>query len=123
MLHIGGHFRELTPETALRPDFFVIQHMRVYGLISQEDYESAMEFTERPKGCDGLVPLGHKTQKMLMKEGKDLQKSYDLEKEERQRGDSTSSHFVAHAFHLSYGSRTPLPETKPQYPFSEPNRQ
>jgi hypothetical protein len=85
MLHIGGHFRELTPETALRPDFFVIQHMRAYGLISQEDYESAMKFTERPSGCDGLVPLGYKTPRMLMKQEKDLQKSHDLGKEDRQR--------------------------------------
>jgi len=71
------------PDESMRPDYFVIEYMWANGLLSIEDYTSAMRYTERPH-CDGLVPFGHKTPEMSRKEEKSREQKYDLDKENRQ---------------------------------------
>lgn len=50
MFHVAEHFENGKTYDDLRPDFFVVEHMRKNGLLSEEDFKLAMEFTERPKG-------------------------------------------------------------------------
>lgn len=82
MIHIGSHFRDLAVGHHLRPDFYVVEHMKTLGRISDERYDELMGFTERPK-CDGLVhqntmpaPVGNGTD--------GLQARHDLRREMRQ---------------------------------------
>jgi hypothetical protein len=58
MEHIADHFIEdgLRIESSL-PDFNVVKYFRKKGLISQRDYDHAIEGSERPP-CDGLHPYG-----------------------------------------------------------------
>lgn len=53
MNHIAGHFARLQSEEELRPDFGVIEHVRKF--ISVEDYKRTQRYSERPRGCPGLV--------------------------------------------------------------------
>jgi hypothetical protein len=82
MLHIGSHLQARESPDSVRPDFFVINHMRANGLSSRADYTYANKFTERPY-CPGLVPLGYETAEMKMKKERDLQEYHDLDKEKR----------------------------------------
>ena len=81
MNHIAGHFQDF--DTKWRPDHFVIKYMQAKGLMTPEDYTSAMAFTERPE-VDGLVPIGFETPEKKIKNEKALRQHYDLEKEKRQ---------------------------------------
>lgn len=84
MVHIGGHLQDLRPAESLRPDYFVLDHMRANGLVSVEDYNHAMTYTERPH-CNGLVPLGYRTREMKCKIENGLREFHDLQKEDRHR--------------------------------------
>jgi hypothetical protein len=84
MLHIGGHLQNFIRTESVRPDYFVLDHMRANGLVTAEDYNHAMNYTERPH-CNGLVPLGYKTREMKQKTENGLRQIYDLEKEDRLR--------------------------------------
>lgn len=67
MIHIGEHFyerRQLNRERQVehpRPDFHVLDYMKRAGLLSDEDYDDATAYTERPR-CPGpdLYPPGFK---------------------------------------------------------------
>lgn len=83
MLHIREHFVGNAGEARLRPDFWVIKHMRINNLISSEDYDQAMQYTERPK-CKSLVPRGYQTDEMKLKVERSLEKRHDLQKERRE---------------------------------------
>jgi len=57
--------------------------MRKKGLITVEDFDSLMGYTERPR-CEGLVPHDYETPEERMKKEKSLRQHYDLYKEGRQ---------------------------------------
>jgi hypothetical protein len=81
MNHISEHFERRDVRDHTRPDYFVIKYMKSHNLISKEDYEYAMQFTERP-GIDGLLPLGSPIPGHHPK--RDVkQEQYDLVKERR----------------------------------------
>ncbi len=86
MYHISEHFVDGTRFEETRPDFFVIKYMRSKGLLSEEDYASAMAGTERPK-IDGLVSDRFRTPEMRDKERRDRTsvQVYNLGVEERRR--------------------------------------
>lgn len=82
MGHIAIHFQNRARREDMRPDFFLIEHMRKKGLLSAEDYKWAIRHTESP-ACDGLV--GYKPREMKKKVDKSREHRHDLEKEDRQR--------------------------------------
>lgn len=82
MLHIGGHLQNFSPYEHMRPDYFVFDHMWANGLVSAEDYEHIMKYTEQPL-CSGLVPLNHETPEMMLKKERNLRLIHDLAKEKR----------------------------------------
>jgi hypothetical protein len=82
MIHIGGHLQDFKSTESARPDYFVLDHMRAHGLVSAEDYNHAMTYTERPH-CDGLVTLGYRTREMKWKTENGQRRIHDLEKEDR----------------------------------------
>jgi hypothetical protein len=84
MIHIGGHLQNFTSSELVRPDYFVLDHMRKHGIISAEDYKFSMKYTERPR-CDGLVPYGYLTPDMRTKTESSKQEIDDLAKEYRYR--------------------------------------
>lgn len=81
MLHINDHFAN--NETILRPDFWVLEHMKRNGLISPEDYHMAMGYTERPK-LKTRVPFSYQTDAMKRKVERSLEERDDVGKERRQ---------------------------------------
>lgn len=85
MTHILSHLVDMTPEQPTRPDFWVIEYMAECNLISKEDYEHAISYTER--GCiDVLVndeDDEHETPEMKIKKEIHSQTAHDLRKEER----------------------------------------
>ena len=81
MIHIHAHFQELARGS--RPDHFLLDYMLAKKLISRKDFDSAMQFTERPH-VDGLVPLGFEIPEKTMKREKDLEEHHDLRKEKRE---------------------------------------
>lgn len=88
MEHINEHFRDqraLGRETIhLRPDFGTLKHLRNVGGMSTEDYNQAIEYSERPK-LDNTFPLGYRPQEMALKEERNSRTSHNLRKENRQR--------------------------------------
>lgn len=87
MFHINDHLANLTPAENMRPDFWVIEHMMAYGLISPEDYAYALQGTERPP-CNNFLPPQFaqiETQEMFEKRERNSRLWYDLEHEERHR--------------------------------------
>lgn len=110
MLHIFDHLAALTPSEYMRPDFWVIEHMKGYGLLSSEDHAHAVQGTERPY-CDNMYPLDWKPQDMLAREDKDSQETYEIGREDRQRrkdtkkGKSTSTPSNLHRSKKSYNPR------------------
>jgi len=54
MGHIAIHFQNRARREDMRPDFFLIEHMRKKGLLSAEDYKWAIRHTKSP-GYDSLV--------------------------------------------------------------------
>jgi hypothetical protein len=107
MLHIFDHLAEFTPSEHMRPDFWVIEHMEKFRLISPEDHTHALQGTERPH-CDNLYPLGYETPDMLNKKERDSQERHDVRKEDRQRrkegrnGKSTNTPSSSHRSRKSY---------------------
>lgn len=83
MLHIKEHFAQRAGDARLRPDFWVIDHMRMNNLMTLEDYNQIMQYTERPK-CTCLVPKGYQTDEMKRKVEKSLEQRHDLQKEKRE---------------------------------------
>jgi hypothetical protein len=90
ILHIADHQRHLARPEDMRPDFFVIEHMRKKGIITVEDYKWATRHTERPL-CDGLVDRSYRTPEMKRKEERLTEERYDQEKEDRHRRRHISS--------------------------------
>jgi hypothetical protein len=84
MRHIADHYRRLERVEHTRPDFFLIEYMRMKRIISQEDYKSATGHTER-RYCDGLVDFGHKTSDMKRRDARSNEVRHDLEKDDRYR--------------------------------------
>jgi hypothetical protein len=84
MLHIGGHLEALIPSEHIRPDFWVIEHMRDHRLISLEDYAHAIKWTERPH-CGDTYSLDYETPEMIEKKKRELRVPDDMRGEERQR--------------------------------------
>ncbi|KAF8856492.1 hypothetical protein BDZ45DRAFT_594235 [Acephala macrosclerotiorum] len=91
MYHVAEHFENGQTYEDLRPDFFVVEHMRENGLLSDEDFKFAMQITERPK-CDGLVSADFKTPEMRKEEQRVKEETdkankqvYNQRKEDRQR--------------------------------------
>jgi hypothetical protein len=82
MLHIHEHLESFTPADYMRPDFWVIEHMGKYGLISPEDFLHAVKGTERPY-CEDLYPLDYEMPEDSRKKEKDLQQPLDLQRENR----------------------------------------
>ena len=83
MTHIHDHLANLTPDQPMRPDFWVLEYMWDYQLISKEDYDHARGYTERPF-LEGLLVDGeHETPEMKIKKERHSQIPHDLRKEER----------------------------------------
>jgi hypothetical protein len=99
MLHIFDHLAAFTPSDQMRPDFWVIEHMQKYGLISSEDHAHSEQGTERPHS-DNMYPLDWKPQDMLDREDREVQQPYDMGKERRQmdreKGKSTHKTSSSH---------------------------
>jgi hypothetical protein len=90
MSHISEHFKRRDVREHPRPDYFVIKYMKSHNLISKEDYEYAMQYTERP-GIDGLLPLGSPIPGHHPK--RDVkQEQYDLVKERRKMKELSWKH-------------------------------
>lgn len=95
MMHILEHIRALEPLETSRPDFFVVKYLWENGLMDEQDYTSAIGYSERPEHFNhrDLVPrpLGTKSSKtQKMKEDKKAEKkerrsqeAQKFEKEER----------------------------------------
>jgi hypothetical protein len=78
MLHIGDHIQYNRSSDNMRPDYLLLNHLWEHNIISQEDYELANNFTERP--ClDFLLPFGSR-----LEEQKKKGQCHDLAKEKRQ---------------------------------------
>lgn len=104
MAHIGEHFyenRQLNRERETehsRPDFHVLDHMKRAGLLSDEDYDDAIAYTERPKypGSE-LRPPGFKCPENRAREearvrvDRTMRAHHDLAREERLRRRGKSS--------------------------------
>ena len=56
MIHIGSHYEQLTPREQVRPNFWVIEHMWRYKLISPEDYSYVIESMEK---ANRLISLNY----------------------------------------------------------------
>jgi hypothetical protein len=99
MLHIGNHLQALDPYIKTRPDYFVLDYLREINLITPEDYNDAIGYTERPP-CDGLVPYNFETTRMKLNKDRSRQEQHDLEKERRQirkeRGKGKAAHIKSH---------------------------
>lgn len=84
MLHIGSHLETFASSETIRPDYFVIEHMREHGLISGEDYDHALKGTERPH-CAYLYSLDYEPQDMEMRRERALQQPHNMRSEDKQR--------------------------------------
>lgn len=95
MLHIRDHFvrdATVTFQPILRPDFFVIEYMYKIGMLSPQDFDKAMEYTEAPRYTKPpqprdmkLVPLGYQTREMREKSERESRVPLDQEREDRHR--------------------------------------
>lgn len=85
MRHMANHFQNGKREDDTRPDFSTIKYLRSLDLLSEEDYKLAMSASERPR-IKTLVPHGHKTAEMLVRERRlDPPIVYNMREEDRQR--------------------------------------
>jgi hypothetical protein len=84
MCHIADHYRRLERIEHTRPDFFVIEYMRMKRIISHEDYKCATGHTERGD-CDGPDNFGHKTSDMKRRDARSNEERHDMEKDDRYR--------------------------------------
>ena len=83
MVHIASHYQNLESYEKTRPDYFLLDHLRKYKLLSEDDYNNATEYSERPE-VDGLVKYGHETMDMKLKKERAARELHDLQKERRQ---------------------------------------
>ncbi|KAA8565183.1 hypothetical protein MFRU_008g00430 [Monilinia fructicola] len=88
-----AHSREhlLDGETNIRPDFLVLDYMWKNGLMTNEDYALAEQYTERP-AVPGLVRKGFETPEEKLKREKESKVLHNLQKEERDRKRSSNTH-------------------------------
>ncbi|KAH6668709.1 hypothetical protein B0J14DRAFT_487680 [Halenospora varia] len=91
MIHIAEHFyegRQLNSSRAEhpRPDYFVLDHMKRSGLLCDEDYEFAIQYTERPR-LSTICEPGFQPPETRAREERQMRSlnSYDLAGEERLR--------------------------------------
>ncbi|KAH7351076.1 hypothetical protein BKA65DRAFT_250700 [Rhexocercosporidium sp. MPI-PUGE-AT-0058] len=70
MIHIGSHYQDNATLQHSRPDYFVIKQLYQGQLLSKEDYDFYMEYTERPL-CANLVEYGFKTPEAEARERQD----------------------------------------------------
>ncbi|KAI9644192.1 hypothetical protein NHQ30_007546 [Ciborinia camelliae] len=89
MIHNREHF--IDGETNIRPDFLVIDYMWKNGLITDKDYRSAEQYTERPSVL-GLVRKGFETPEAKLKRERESKVPHNLHKEERDRKRSSHTH-------------------------------
>ncbi|QSZ32863.1 hypothetical protein DSL72_002443 [Monilinia vaccinii-corymbosi] len=89
MIHGREHL--LDGETNIRPDFRVLEYMWKNGLMSNEDYALAEQYTERP-AVPGLVRRGFQPPEEKIKREKESQVPHNLGKEERDRRRSSHAH-------------------------------
>lgn len=85
MLHIAAHYAEGISFDQTRPDYFVLEHLEKYGAMTQDDYQEAIRYSERPF-VDGLVDLNVESPAQL-RERREMQIQarvhHDLGKEKR----------------------------------------
>ena len=86
MSHVADHFQDSDDET-LRLDFWVIEHMRKYGLISKEDFDVVTKRSERPRGGPTIVSRRDRMSDIGVNEERwdSTGCSYDLRRENRER--------------------------------------
>jgi len=82
MSHIYQHYVDGDAHDNSRPDFRLLSYLNEKGLISPENYQHAIKYTERPY-CPGLVADDFETPEMKNKREKALQAPHDLQKEKR----------------------------------------
>jgi hypothetical protein len=84
MMHIAtSHLQELQPAEGMRPDYFLLDYLRKIEVLSIEDYNYAIKYTERPP-VDGLVDYGFEPKEVKMKKERMAHAEHNLEKERRQ---------------------------------------
>ncbi|KAF8856423.1 hypothetical protein BDZ45DRAFT_476350 [Acephala macrosclerotiorum] len=103
MYHVAEHFENGQTYEDLRPDFFVVEHMRENGLLSEEDFKFAMHITERPK-CDGWLSGGFKVPKIRKKDQRN--KKGNGERKKREQGKSYDEKWEGMAL-VQFESKTP----------------
>jgi hypothetical protein len=92
MNHIGQHFYDNrilggSLETHPRPDYHLLEHFNRIGILDNEHYNAAIQYTERPS-CEGLQRRGFVTPEQRERQAKEERESrehYDQAKEDRQR--------------------------------------
>ncbi|KAF5025001.1 hypothetical protein F66182_2952 [Fusarium sp. NRRL 66182] len=57
MHHIAKHFRDGLSWEDMRPDFFLLNHLRAHGLVREDMFQAATEYHEAPQIPD-LYPAG-----------------------------------------------------------------
>lgn len=82
MDHIHDHFRGGELAATARPDFFVLNHMQMHGLISREKHDHLTTYSERPF-VDGLRPRGWEPDSRRYRRERETQVEHDLQKERR----------------------------------------
>jgi hypothetical protein len=84
MLHIAtSHLQELQSPRAMRPDYHLLDYLRKIEVLSLEDYNYAIEYTERPP-VDGLVEYDFEPEEVRVKKERMARQEHNLEKERRQ---------------------------------------
>jgi hypothetical protein len=83
MMHIRDHFVDGPREGHPRPDFHLIKYLYAHRLMSKDDFEQGMGYTERPQ-CDNLVPHGYQTDEMKKRYERSLEGRHDLNREKRE---------------------------------------
>lgn len=87
MHHVHEHYQNHANFHTIRPDYWLIDYFNDIGALSHEDYRTLFSYTERPHFAeiDGLVPNDHQTWEVAQKNARNIQKVYDLAREERLR--------------------------------------
>lgn len=67
MMHIAGHYQDGTAEPHIRADFFFLDHLWEYGLVSEEVFERERGVHEEVQ-VEGLRPRGYVTERMAREE-------------------------------------------------------
>lgn len=84
MVHIAGHYQEGTAGPHVRADFFFLDHLWEYGLVSEEVFEREKGVHEEVQ-VEGLRPRGYVTERMAREEERRESVAVGTGSEDRER--------------------------------------